>query len=95
MSGYQSSVAIKRSVCDTDDPMTEVAATAGLLLMFAAVIGVVLGVAVFAMGSVALATAVIAMALTSFVARLACFMVDARRHERAEAALPFPSMLRR
>jgi hypothetical protein len=88
-------VVTKRSAYDSDDPMTEVAATAGLLLMFTAVIGVVMGVAVFGMGSVALATAVIVMALMSFVASLACFMVDARRHERAEAALPFPSMLRR
>jgi len=75
--------------------MTEVTATAGLLLMFAAVIGMVMGVAVFGMGSVALATAVIGTAVASFIASLACFMVDARRLERSEVTLPFPSMLRR
>jgi hypothetical protein len=75
--------------------MTEVTATAGLLLMFAAVIGVVMGLAVFSGGAILFATVVLAMALTSFIASLACFVVDARRLERSEVTLPFPSMLRR
>jgi hypothetical protein len=58
--------------------MSEIAASAGLLLMFVAVIGVVMGIAVFGAGSVALASLVMGMALTSFIASLACFIVDAR-----------------
>lgn len=85
----------KRSSSDVHDPMTEVAATAGLLLMFVAVIGAVLGLAVFSGGEIVFATVVLVMALTSFIASLACFVVDARRLERAEVTLPFPSMLRR
>ena len=37
---------------------------------------------------------VVVAALLSFAASLVCFTVDARRIEAAEAALPFPSMLR-
>jgi hypothetical protein len=77
-------VATKHGASGIDDPMTEIAATAGLLLMFTAVIGVVISVAVFSMGSVVFATVVIVMALMSFIASLACFIADARRTERAE-----------
>jgi hypothetical protein len=76
--GYQVSVTMKNSAAGADDPMTEIAASAGLLLMFVAVIGVVMGTAVLGAGSVALAGLVIGMALTSFIASLACFIVDAR-----------------
>ncbi|MET4429195.1 glucan phosphoethanolaminetransferase (alkaline phosphatase superfamily) [Mycolicibacterium sp. 624] len=92
---YQGSVITKRSSSDVHDPMTEVAATAGLLLMFVSVIGAVLGLAVFSGGAIVLATVVLVTALSSFIASLACFVFDARRLERAEVTLPFPSMLRR
>lgn len=90
-------VVVENNAVGIDDPMTEMAATAGLLLMFGAVIGVVMGVAVLGMGSLALAAVVIVMALMSFIASLACFIADARRRERAEATdmpRPFPNMPR-
>jgi hypothetical protein len=70
---------MKHTAAGVDDPITEIAATAGLLLMFAAVIGVVLGIEALRMGTVVLATVVVGLAVTSFVASLACFMVDGRR----------------
>lgn len=69
---------------DVGDPMAEVVATTGLVLMFVAVIGVVMGVAAFGMGSGALAAIVVAIAVVSLCASLACFVIDARRLERAE-----------
>ena len=69
-----------------DDPMAEVVATTGLLLMFVAVIGMVMGIAAFGMGSGALGAIVVVIAVVSFSVSLACFVIDARRLERAEAA---------
>jgi hypothetical protein len=80
---------------DVDDPMNEAMSSTGLLLMFAAVIGFVMGLAVFGMGSSGFATLVLVAALASFCASLVCFMADAQREDAADAALPFPSMLRR
>lgn len=85
---------VSHTAARTEVPASEAVASTGLLLMFAAVIGVVMGVSLFGMGSAAAATAVVAAALLSFAASLVCFTVDARRIEAAEAALPFPSMLR-
>lgn len=79
----------------TDGPVSEFMSSTGLLLMFGAVIAFVMGIAAFGMGSVGFATLAMVAALVSFSASLLCFVVDGRRIEAAEAALPFPSMLRR
>lgn len=77
---------------------SEATASAGLLLMFAAVIGLAVGLATLGVGSGGFATVVIVAAVTSFFASLACFFVDARRAEIAaelvEVSVPFPSTLR-
>ena len=66
----------------------------GLLLVFVAVIGTVMGVTSFALGGNVFATVCCAIALVSFVGSIACFIADGKRFEAAEASLPFPSMLR-
>ncbi|BBY26045.1 hypothetical protein GCM10023114_27100 [Mycolicibacterium sediminis] len=86
---------VSHTPVSTEVPASEAVASTGLLLMFAAVIGVVMGVSLLGMGSAAGATAVIVAAMLSFAASIVCFAVDARRVEAAEAGLPFPSMLRR
>ena len=77
-----------------DDPVAEVVATAGLLLMFVAVIGTVMGVASFALGGDVFGVVCCVIAAVSFVGTVACFVVDGKRLERANTALPFPSTLR-
>jgi hypothetical protein len=76
------------------DPVAEVVATAGLLLMFVAVIGIVMGVTSFGLDGDVFATVCCAIAVVSFVGSIGCFIADGKRLEAAEAALPFPSMLR-
>jgi hypothetical protein len=83
-----------QDVGGVEDPVAEVVATVGLLLMFVAVIGFVMGVTSFGLGGDVFATVCCAIAAISFVGSLACFVVDGKRLEAAEAALPFPSMLR-
>jgi hypothetical protein len=77
-----------------DDPVAEVVATAGLLLMFVAVIGAVLGVAAFALGGGVFGVVCCVIAVVSFVGTVACFVFDGKRLDRAKTALPFPSTLR-
>jgi multisubunit Na+/H+ antiporter MnhF subunit len=79
---------------DVQDPVAEVVATGGLLLVFVAVIGTVMGVTSFALGGNVFATVCCVIALVSFVGSIACFIADGKRLEAAEATLPFPSMLR-
>jgi hypothetical protein len=81
-------------VVNVQDPIAEVVATGGLLLVFVAVIGTVLGVTSFALGANVFATVCCGIALVSFVSSIACFIADGKRLEAAEATLPFPSMLR-
>jgi hypothetical protein len=76
------------------DPIAEVVATAGLLLMFVAVIGAVLGLASFGLGGGVFGAVCCAIAAVSFVGAVACFVVDGKRLDRAKTALPFPSTLR-
>jgi hypothetical protein len=78
---------------DVQDPVAEVVATGGLLLVFVAVIGTVMGVTSFALGGNVFATVCCVIALVSFVGSIACFVADGKRLEAAEATLPFPSML--
>ena len=79
---------------EVDDPVAEVVATAGLLLMFVAVIGTVMGVASFGLGGGVFGMVCCAIAAVSFVGAIACFVVDGKRLDRAQTALPFPSTLR-
>jgi hypothetical protein len=83
-----------QEVVGVGDPVAEVVATAGLLLMFVAVIGIVMGVTSFGLDGDVFATVCCAIAAVSFVGSLVCFIVDGKRLEAAEAALPFPSTLR-
>ncbi|MDT5238743.1 MAG: hypothetical protein QOG79_4748 [Mycobacterium sp.] len=83
-----------QEVVGVGDPVAEVVATIGLLLMFVAVIGIVLGVTSFGLGGGVFATVCCAIAAISFVGSLACFVIDGKRLDAAEDALPFPSMLR-
>ncbi|MDT5358559.1 MAG: hypothetical protein QOC69_321 [Mycobacterium sp.] len=83
-----------QEVVGVGDPVAEVVATIGLLLMFVAVIGMVMGVTSFGLGGDVFATVCCAIAAISFVGSLACFVIDAKRLDAAEDALPFPSMLR-
>ena len=80
-------------VVDVQDPVAEVVATGGLLLVFVAVIGTVMGVTSFALGGNVFATVCCVIALVSFVGSIACFIADGKRLEVAEATPPFPSML--
>jgi hypothetical protein len=77
-----------------EDPIAAVLATLGLLLMFVAVIGLVMGVASFGLGGGVFATISCAIAALSFVGSIACFVIDGKRISAAEETLPFPSMLR-
>lgn len=77
-----------------EDPIAAVLATLGLLLMFVAVISLVMGMASFGLGGHVFGTISCAIAVTSFVGSLACFVIDGKRLAAAEEALPFPSMLR-
>jgi uncharacterized membrane protein len=77
-----------------DDPVAELVATLGLLLMFVAVIGLVMGVTSFGLGGDVFAVVCCAIAVISFVGSVACFVVDGKRLDAAKDALPFPSMLR-
>ncbi|HEV7420177.1 MAG TPA: hypothetical protein VGO30_10050 [Mycobacterium sp.] len=81
-------------VVGAQDPVAEVVATAGLLLMFVAVIGIVMGVTSFGLGGNVFAAVCCAVALVSFVGSLACFIADGKRLDAAEAALTLPSALR-
>jgi hypothetical protein len=83
-----------QDVVGAEDPVAEVVATAGLLLMFVAVIGIVMGVTSFGLNGDVFAMICCAIAAVSFVGSLACFVVDGKRLEAAETALPFPSTLR-
>jgi hypothetical protein len=67
---------VGQKVVDVEDPFAEVVATAGLLLMFVAVIGLVIGVTSFGVGGSVLAA-------ISFVGSLACFVVDGKRLDAA------------
>ncbi len=62
--------------------------------MFVAVIGFVMGVASFGLGGDVFGTVCCVIAAVSFVGSIACFVVDGKRLDRANAALPFPSTLR-
>jgi hypothetical protein len=91
---------MRRFMADQDvvdsqvDPVAEVVATAGLLLMFVAVIGIVMGAASFGLGGDVFAISCCAIAVLSFLGSLACFIFDGKRLDHAQTALPFPSTLR-
>ncbi|MCW2557185.1 MAG: hypothetical protein JWP55_1149 [Mycobacterium sp.] len=85
---------VDQEVDGAHDPIAEVVATLGLLLMFVAVITLVIGLTSFGLGGSVFAAVSCAIAAVSFVGSLVCFVVDGKRIAATEDALPFPSMLR-
>ena len=81
-----------RNTRNVDDPTAEVLATCGLVALLGAVMAAAIAVVALGGGSTAMGGILGAVALLSFVASLALFILDSKRSEGAP--LPFPSLLR-
>jgi hypothetical protein len=68
-----------------DDGMTEAIATAGLFLIFTAVIAIVVGLASWGMSDVFLGIVAGVIAVISFAASIMCFRAQADERERISA----------
>ena len=73
-----------KTAAATDHPIVEAVSTLGLFMMVLAVIGLPVCLAALTAGSPVLAATTGVVALVSFVASMACFVVDNRRLDQQQ-----------